>query len=125
GRARVRGLACVTAMEIHPLNNLRVLKYLTNELGITEHAKLAWYHHWIAEGFAALEAILAQSPATGRFCHGDTPTLADVFLVPQVFNAERFGCDMTPYPTIRRIVDACNRLPAFADAHPSRQPDAR
>ncbi|RTR05917.1 maleylacetoacetate isomerase [Halomonas nitroreducens] len=124
GRARVRGLAQLVASEIHPLNNLRVLKYLVHELGVDDTAKLAWYRHWIHEGFAAMEAMLTQDAGTGEFCHGDAPTLADVCLVPQVFNAERFECDLSAYPTIRRLVASCRALPAFQQAAPEAQPDA-
>lgn len=124
GRARVRSLALVVACDIHPLNNLRILRYLVKEAGLTEEAKTAWYVHWVREGFAALEAHLAGSPDTGRCCHGDTPSIADCMLVPQVFNASRFNIDMLPYPTIARIDAACRELPAFAAAHPSAQPDA-
>ena len=124
GRARVRSLALAIACDIHPLNNLRVLRYLVKEAGLTEDAKTAWYVHWVQEGFAALEAQLAGSSDTGRFCHGDTPTLADIVLAPQVFNAARFHIDMAPYPTIARIDAACRELPAFIAAHPSQQPDA-
>ncbi|MES2351194.1 MAG: maleylacetoacetate isomerase [Pseudomonadota bacterium] len=124
GRARVRSLALTIACDIHPLNNLRVLRYLVKEAALSEEAKNAWYVHWVHEGFAALEAHLANSGDTGRFCHGDTPTMADCFLVPQVFNADRFKIDLTPYPTIMRIDAACRDLPAFAAAHPSQQPDA-
>lgn len=124
GRARVRALALTVACDIHPLGNLRVLKYLVHQLKTSDEAKLEWARHWIRGGFAALEATLAGSPATGRFCHGDTPTLADCCLVPQVFNALRFEVDMAPYPTIARIQAACCELEAFAAAHPSRQPDA-
>lgn len=123
-RARVRALAGLVACEMHPLNNLRVLQYLTGTLGVDEQAKLAWYRHWIAEGFTALEDMLADSPDTGRHCHGDAPTLADVCLLPQMFNAERFQCDLEPYPTLQRIARACAELPAFAKAHPAQQPDA-
>ncbi len=124
GRARVRSLALAIACDIHPLNNLRVLRYLVKEAGLTEEAKTAWYVHWVREGFAALEAQLAASPDTGRFCHGDTPTIADIVLVPQVFNASRFNIDMSAYPTIARIDATCRALPAFEAAHPSKQPDA-
>jgi maleylpyruvate isomerase len=124
GRARVRALAQLVACEVHPLNNLRVLKYLVGELGVEEDAKLAWYRHWIAEGFQALEAMLTREAGSGDFCHGDTPTLADLCLVPQVFNAERFECDLSTYPRIRRIVANCRALPAFAEAAPEAQPDA-
>ncbi|MDR9438690.1 MAG: maleylacetoacetate isomerase [Halomonas sp.] len=124
GRARVRALAQLVACEIHPLNNLRVLKYLVDELGLDEDAKLAWYRHWIIEGFDALETLLKRELGTGDFCHGNTPTLADICLVPQVFNAERFECDLSAYPTLRRIVDHCNALEAFQQAAPNRQSDA-
>ncbi|WP_136066362.1 maleylacetoacetate isomerase [Modicisalibacter radicis] len=123
-RARVRALAQAIACEIHPLNNLRVLEYLTGELGLDETAKHGWYRHWISEGFEALEALLADSPATGAFCHGDTPTLADACLVPQVFNARRFECDLSAYPTLRRIAAHCDTLDAFQRAAPAAQPDA-
>lgn len=124
GRARVRSLAQMVACDIHPLNNLRVLDYLTGVLGVDEAAKLAWYRHWIAEGLTALEARLHSSPDTGRFCHGDSPTLADACLVPQVFNARRFECDLSPYPTVVRLARASEALAAFQAAHPDRQPDA-
>ncbi|MCG8692529.1 MAG: maleylacetoacetate isomerase [Minwuiales bacterium] len=124
GRARVRALAQAIACEIHPLNNLRVLKYLTGELGLAEDVKNRWYQHWIAEGFRGLEGLLTDHPGTGTYCHGNTPGLADVCLVPQVFNARRFDCDLSPYPTVVRIADSLNELPAFADAAPEKQPDA-
>lgn len=124
GRARVRSLALGIACDIHPLNNLRVLRYLVHDLGVGEEGRDRWYHHWIGEGFAALERSLADSPLTGRFCHGDRPTLADVCLVPQIYNAERFECDLSAYPTILRINEACLAEPAFAEAHPMKQPDA-
>lgn len=123
-RARVRALALAIACDIHPLNNTRVLRHLGTVLGLDETATNTWYRHWIAEGFTALEAMLAGDPRTGRFCHGDQPTLADVMLVPQVYNAERFACDLAPYPTIVRLATAARALPAFADAVPERQPDA-
>lgn len=122
-RARVRALAQVIASDMHPVNNLRLLKYLTGTLGHSEDEKLAWYRHWIAEGFQALERML-DTPATGTFCHGDSPTLADVCLVPQLYNARRFECDLSPYPRLVEIANACESLPAFAEAHPARQPDA-
>lgn len=124
GRARVRALSQAIACEIHPLNNLRVLKYLTGELGLAEDVKNRWYQHWIAEGFRGLEGLLTDHPGTGTYCHGNTPGLADVCLVPQVFNARRFDCDLSPYPTVVRIADSLNELPAFADAAPEKQPDA-
>lgn len=124
GRARVRALALLIACDIHPLNNTRVLRYLIHDMGVTDAAKQAWYAHWVHQGLTALETQLAASTATGRFCHGDTPTIADCCLVPQVFNARRFNVDLAAYPTIVRIDAACSALPAFADAHPERQPDA-
>ena len=123
GRARVRALAQIIACEMHPLNNLRVLNYLTGPMGLDEDAKLSWYRHWIAQGFSSFEGMLVDQN-TGAFCHGDTPTLADVCLVPQVFNARRFDCDLAAYPTVLRIAEACDALAAFQKAHPSRQPDA-
>ncbi|MBT2771987.1 maleylacetoacetate isomerase [Halomonas sp. ISL-60] len=123
-RAQVRALAQLVACEVHPLNNLRVLKYLVAELGVDEGAKLAWYRHWIAEGFTAMEATLSTDPSSGDFCHGDTPTLADICLVPQVYNAERFECDLSAYPTLQRIAANCRTLPAFQKAAPEAQPDA-
>ena len=123
-RARVRELAQMIACDIHPVNNLRILRYLVRTLQVSDDAKNEWYRHWVREGFAALEAHLARDPAPGRFCLGDTPTLADCFLVPQVYNAARFDVDMTPYPRIAAIDAACAELPAFAAAHPGRQPDA-
>jgi maleylpyruvate isomerase len=123
GRARVRALALTVAADTHPLGNLRVLKYLKGEMGVSEEVKLAWQQHWLRTGMATLEAHLAGDPRTGRFCHGDTPTLADCCLVPQVFSAQRFGVDMAPYPAIMRIHASCAALPAFQQAHPSQQPD--
>lgn len=123
-RARVRALAYVVACEIHPLNNVRVLSYLTDTLGMDETQKLTWYRHWVAQGLDALENMLAGDTRTGRYCHGDTPTLADVCLVPQVANAVRFECDLTPYPTVRRINETSLELPEFDRARPERQPDA-
>ncbi|MGI4844379.1 MAG: maleylacetoacetate isomerase [Janthinobacterium lividum] len=124
GRARVRELAQIIACDIHPVNNLRVLKYLVKHLGHSEEAKTDWYRHWVIEGLRSLEAHLARNLGTGRFCHGDTPTIADCFLVPQVFNARRFDIDVDAYPTIARIDALCVDLPAFKAAHPSQQPDA-
>jgi maleylacetoacetate isomerase len=124
GRARVRALAAMVACDIHPINNLRVLRYLLRQLGQDEAAVETWYNHWIAEGFGALERLLAEGGRTGRFCHGDTPGLADIVLVPQVFNANRYqSLDLTPYPTIVRIYQTCLSIDAFAAAHPDRQPD--
>jgi maleylpyruvate isomerase len=123
-RAYVRAIALQIACEIHPLDNLRVLKYLKHELGVDEDAKNAWYKHWVEQGFASLEARLSKDPRTGCCASGDTPTLADICLVPQVFNARRFGVDLAPYPTIRRIDEHLGTLEAFAAAAPDRQPDA-
>lgn len=123
-RNRVRSLAMLIACEIHPLNNPRVLKYLTGQLGVSEAKKDAWYAHWVHQGFAALEKRLAGEPQTGRFCHGDSVTLADCALVPQVANAERFKVDLSAYPTVVRINGECLRLEAFQQAAPANQPDA-
>jgi len=123
-RAWVRALSQTIACEIHPLNNLRVLKYLTGELGLSEDQKTAWIRHWTEGGLDAVEAMLARRAQPSTFCHGEAPGMADCCLVPQAFNAGRFGIDVTTWPLISGIVDACQRLPAFADAHPSRQPDA-
>ncbi len=123
-RARVRAIAQAIACDIHPLNNLRVLKYLKHELGVSVERKNAWYRHWVDVGLAAVEAMLANDPRTGAFCHGDTPTLADCCLVPQVFNARRFDCDLTALPTVLRIVERCEALEAFRLAAPEFQPDA-
>ncbi len=124
GRARVRALAQTIACDIHPLNNLRVLNYLKQNFGASEEQKNAWYRHWVVEGLAAVETLLAASPATGTFCHGNTPTLADCCLVPQVFNARRFACPLDAMPTLRRIAENCEILPAFLAAAPGKQPDA-
>ena len=123
-RARVRSLAQVVACDIHPVNNQRILKYLETELGADEAARTHWYRHWIIMGFDALEKLLHGNPATGKCCHGDQPTLADICLVPQVFNAKRFSLDLAPYPTISRINDYCLKLKAFAEAAPEKQLDA-
>lgn len=124
GRARVRALALTVACDIHPLNNMRVLKYLTGTLQLTDEDKNRWYRHWVQEGLAIIEAHLARDAQTGLFCHGDSPTLADCCLIPQVFNAQRFAVELTPYPTISRINARCLELPAFIAAHPARQTDA-
>ena len=123
GRARVRGLAEIVACDIHPINNLRVLRYLHRSFGQDEQAIGIWYNYWIDAGFRAFERLLAEDPRTGVFCHGDSPGLADIALVPQVVNAERYKLDLAPYPTIKRIFDHCMKLDAFAAAHPDRQPD--
>jgi maleylacetoacetate isomerase/maleylpyruvate isomerase len=124
GRARARSLSQLVACEIHPLNNLRALQYLRKQLGQNEEQVGAWYRHWIANGFAKIEAQLAGARETGRYCHGDTPTMADCCLVPQVFNARRYEFDPKPYPTTMRVFDECMKLDAFERAQPSKQPDA-
>lgn len=124
GRARVRMLAQMIACDIHPVNNLRVLSMLRTRYGADDTEIASWFRHWVNETFAPLEGMLAASAETGTFCHGDTPGLADICLVAQVANNARFNVDMTPYPVICRIRDACMELPAFADAAPMRQPDA-
>lgn len=123
-RARIRAIAQTIACDIHPLNNLRVMQYLGSTLGLGDEQKTAWYRHWVAEGLGAVERLLAGDSRTVAFCHGDSPTLADCCLVPQVFNAERFGCDLSALPTIVRIVANCQALEAFRQAAPERQPDA-
>jgi maleylacetoacetate isomerase len=124
GRARTRALAAIVACDIHPLNNLRVLRYLHRPLGHDQKAVEDWYNHWITSGFDAFERLLADDPRTGMFCHGDTPGLADIALVPQVYNAHRYPLDLSVYPTIMRIYQTCRTLDAFAAADPDRQPDS-
>jgi len=124
GRARARALAYMIACEIHPLNNLRVLGYLADPLGADEAAVKAWFRHWVTVTFDALETELAGNSATGIYCHGDTPGLADLCLYAQVWNNKRFEIDVANWPTIARIFDALDQLPAFAKAAPPRQPDA-
>ncbi len=123
-RARVRQIALAIACDIHPLQNLRVLKYLTGQLGLSEDDKAHWIHHWLSTGLAALEADLVRSALRGRFCVGDSPSMADCALVPQMFSAARFGVDTMPYPTLRAIYAACEDVPAIAAAHPARQVDS-
>lgn len=122
GRARVRALAQLIACEIHPLNNLRVLKYLVRELKVEEEAKNTWYRHWVRSGLEMFEKELQQLPA-GRYCFGDTPTLADCCLVPQVFNGQRFGADFSGLPRTMAAYEACMQHPAFQKAQPSACPD--
>lgn len=124
-RARVRALAQIIGCDIHPINNLRVLKYLRSEFDADADAVAAWFRHWAAAGCAALEQRLSTEAATGRFCHGDSPTLADICLYAQVLNNRRFELPMASYPTVTRVFDQCARLPAFANAAPDMQPDAR
>lgn len=123
-RARVRAMAQVIASDIHPLNNLRVLQYMKHSLGIDDAGRDEWYRHWVDLGLTALETMLASSPDTGRFCHGDSPTFADVLLVPQVANARRLDCDLSAMPNIVRIDAECMALDAFAKAAPANQQDA-
>jgi maleylacetoacetate isomerase len=123
-RARVRGLALDVACEIHPLDNLRVLRYLVGEMKVSEDDKNRWYRHWVETGLEAVERQLAGSPGTGRFCHGDTPTLADIVLVPQVFNAQRMDCRLDHVPTVMRVFGECMQHPAFTSTQPSACPDA-
>jgi maleylacetoacetate isomerase len=117
--AHVRALALAVACDIHPLNNLRVLKYLKNDLGVSEEAKDEWYRHWVAEGLGALEEMAR--PRAGAFLFGDTPTVADICLIPQLYNARRFSVPITDYPTLRRADETASAHAAFAAAHPDRQ----
>jgi maleylpyruvate isomerase len=123
-RAWVRAIALAIACDIHPLNNLRVLKHLKREFGVTDEARDAWYRHWIAEGFFAIEQLLRERPGRGAFCLSDAPTVADICLVPQVFNAQRFNCPMQGFPQITGVFEACMKLGAFDLAQPAKQPDA-
>ena len=125
GRNRARSLALICVCEIHPLNNTRVLAYLTDTLKLSDEQKGAWYRHWVTVGFTALEKRLAAEKETGQFCHGDTPGFADIALVPQVANANRFNVDLGPFPSIRRINDNCLALDPFKKAMPENQPDAQ
>lgn len=124
GRARVRSLADAIACDIHPLNNLRVQRYLKNEINADNGARAAWQQHWIGTGLDALEKMLAFSPETGAFCHGNTPTVADTFLIPQLFNARRTEMDIAQWPTLARIEAVALRFSAFEAALPKNQPDA-
>lgn len=124
GRARVREIAQIIACDIHPVNNLRVLRYLVHDLGLSEEVKKEWYRHWLAGGLEILEKHLARDPSAGPLCHGYLPTIADCCLVPQIYNAQRHGIDVSVYPNIARINAACVEIPAFVAAHPSNQPDA-
>jgi maleylpyruvate isomerase len=124
GRARVRAIALAIACEIHPLNNLRVLGYLSKTLGVSDEQRNAWYRHWVEAGLESVEAMLAGDSRTGACCHGDSPTLADICLVPQIFNAQRFKARLDHVPTVMRIHEHCLTLPAFAASVPAVQPDA-
>jgi maleylacetoacetate isomerase len=123
-RVYVRALSQIISCEIHPLNNLRVRKYIKTTYQLDDEGVNAWYRHWIAEGFRAMEAFLAQERKHGKYCYRDQVTLADCCLVPQVFNALLYQCDVKPYPAVMRIHEACMKLDAFIRAQPSRQPDA-
>jgi maleylacetoacetate isomerase len=123
-RAYVRSIALGIACEIHPLNNLRVLRYLVRDLKASDEQKNAWYRHWVEQGLAAVEARLVAEGKCGRHALGDTVSLADVVIVPQIFNAKRFDCRLDHVPTVMGIFDRCMELAAFIDAQPARQPDA-
>lgn len=123
-RAVVRALALLVACEIHPINNLRVLQHLRKTLGLDEDGVNGWYRHWVADGLAKFEAALRDTGVRGAFCHGKTPTLADICLVPQIFNAQRFDCDLSSFPRTMMAFDACMKLEAFDRAQPSKQADA-
>ncbi|MCG8555141.1 MAG: maleylacetoacetate isomerase [Proteobacteria bacterium] len=122
-RARVRSLAYVIACDIHPLQNLSVLNYLDDELEASDEQRKQWCQHWIGRGLDAFEELVARDAQTGRCCHGDCPTLADICLIPQLYNARRFECGVGRWPTIERIEAHCLSLKPFSDAHPERQPD--
>ena len=124
GRATVRGMALAIACEIHPLQNLRVLNYLRNELKLEEADVNRWARHWITLGLSALEQMVTEVPKRGKFCFGDAPSLADVVLIPQLYNARRFGCDLSRIPSLVQIEANCGALPAFSKAAPENQPDA-
>jgi maleylacetoacetate isomerase len=123
-RARVRSLALLVACDIHPLNNLRIMQYLERAHGVQQPAREDWMRHWMVEGLGAFETLLLADDATGTYCHGEMPGFADACLIPQVYNANRFGVDLAAFPTIRRINAQCLSLPAFDAARPENQPDA-
>jgi maleylacetoacetate isomerase len=123
-RAWVRGLALINAADSHPLIVPRVRHYLTDVLQLSDEQRLAWIQHWLGAGLEAIEALLAEHPSSGLFCHGDRPTIADICLVTQVTPAKTFACSLDPYPRAMRIYETCMAIPAFADAHPAKQPDA-
>ena len=125
GRARVRALSLDIACEIHPLDNLRVLRYLQSALKVSDNDKNRWYRHWVETGLEVVERQLAGHPQTGRFCHGDTPGMADCVLVPQIFNAQRMDCRLDHVPTVMRVFEACMAETAFASTQPSACPDAQ
>ncbi len=123
-RAWVRGLALINIADCHPLIVPRIRHYLIDELGVAEPQLLGWIRHWLDAGLAAMEALIAEHRESGHFCHGDTPTIADIGVVTQVTPAKNFGCALAPYPRVMRVYDACMAIAAFADAHPAKQPDA-
>jgi maleylpyruvate isomerase len=123
-RAWVRGLALINIADAHPLIVPRIRHYLTEQLGLGEEQLTGWIRHWLGAGLAAMEALIAEHPESGRLCHGDRPTLADIAVVTQVTPARNFGVDLAPYVRVVRVYDSCMAIPAFADAHPSKQPDA-
>ncbi|MEA2092933.1 MAG: maleylacetoacetate isomerase [Pseudomonadota bacterium] len=123
-RARVRALAQVIASDIQPLNNLRVLDFLNRELGASEQQVQVWYRHWITEGFHAVEALLGRQRQTATCCCGDVPTVADICLIPQAYNALRFHCELEAFPTVWKVYEHCTTLPAFQAAAPENQADA-
>jgi len=122
-RAYVRSVALAVACEIHPLNNLRVLRYLVHEMELSEEKKNTWYRHWIEQGFAQIEAGLVAGKRTGRYTLGDQVTVADICIVPQIFNAQRFNCRLDHVPTVMHIFDSCMQVAAFENARPEKQPD--
>lgn len=124
GRVRVRALSAMIGCDIHPINNRRILQYLRNELNVNESQVMVWCQRWISDGFAALESLLAQDKHRGDFCYGNQPTLADCYLIPQVYSARRFKVDLSPYPNIVAIDKHCHTLQAFIEAAPENQPDA-
>jgi maleylacetoacetate isomerase len=123
-RAWVRGLALINAADSHPLIVPRVRHYLTDVLKVSDEQRLAWIQHWLGAGLQAIETLLAEHPSSGRFCHGESPTIADICLVTQVTPAMTFNLSLDPYPRVMRVYNTCMTIPAFADAHPSKQPDA-
>mgnify|MGYP000182036446 CR=1 FL=1 len=122
-KAKVQALALDIACEIHPINNLRVQQYLVQELDVSAQEKMNWVHHWMVAGFSSVEAQLVKT--SGRYCFADKVTMADICLIPQVYNAKRFGVEMATFPNISRIVDNCLSLPAFDKALPENQDDAQ
>jgi maleylpyruvate isomerase len=124
GKAKVRAICGVIACDIHPLNNLAVLNYLRDKIDLSEADREKWYRHWVKEGFDALETMLSRSKEKGKFCFGDRPTLADVCLVPQIVNAQRFNCPLDCYPILSEIFEACMDIKEFSDAHPTEQKEA-